>query len=139
MAWRLLGLERILTVYGIKNNLQGRFVSYNARRVAEKKPIPVRLSEEAIGRLDSAAKRMGSDRSSLIRMLVSRWLDYFERAGADALPFDFETALKSLDGRTTLSRAAETAEKSELSDVKKSTVNYKAPPRKKAGGEHGSP
>lgn len=67
--------------------------------MAERKPIPVRLSDDEIRRLDKAAGKIGCDRSTLIRMLVHRWLDYHDAAGSKALPFDFAEVARTLDGR----------------------------------------
>lgn len=67
--------------------------------MAERKPIPVRLSEDEIRRLDKAAAKIGCERSTLIRMLVHRWLDYYNTAGSKALPFDFAEMAHLLDGR----------------------------------------
>ena len=66
----------------------------------ETKPIPVRLDDDLIARLDLIAKRIGTTRSSVIRMLVSSWVESFERDGASALPMDWEAVMLQLDGRT---------------------------------------
>lgn len=69
--------------------------------MAESKPIPVRLDDSLIARLDRIADRIGTNRSSVIRMLVSSWGDSFEATGHSALPADWERIMADLDGRST--------------------------------------
>lgn len=68
--------------------------------VSETKPIPVRLDDALIARLDRIADRIGTTRSSVIRMLVSTWVESFERAGTASLPMNWESLMADLDGRT---------------------------------------
>lgn len=75
-------------------------ISYINWNVAEQKPIPVRLSEEILFRLDAAAQTFGHKRAQLIRFLIVSWLDYFDRNGRDALPPNCEVWLRETDGRT---------------------------------------
>lgn len=63
------------------------------------KPIPLRLTDEEIKRLDRAAERTGIRRSSLMKMLVGIWLDSFEANGSAALPLDWQEILDRADGR----------------------------------------
>lgn len=66
------------------------------------KPIPVRLDDGIIARLDTAAKRMGTNRAALIRFLVQTFTASFEKRGQLAsLPHNWEDIMRSLDGRTT--------------------------------------
>jgi hypothetical protein len=54
-------------------------------------PIPVRLDERTRGRLDKAAKKMGSTRSSMIRFAVLNQLPQIE-AGKITLAAETEAA-----------------------------------------------
>lgn len=49
--------------------------------MAKSASIPIRLEDETITRIDSAAKSLGIPRSVLIRMLVERFVDAYERNG----------------------------------------------------------
>ncbi len=69
--------------------------------MAETKPIPVRLSAEMIDRLDRAATKAHlSNRSEVIKLCISSFLEYFEGNGVAALPLDWKEMLRDLDGRT---------------------------------------
>jgi hypothetical protein len=57
--------------------------------MAERKPIPVRLGDEMISRLDDAAGRIGSNRAAVMRMLIESWLANYEKHGAACLPADW--------------------------------------------------
>ena len=64
-------------------------------------PVSVRLSLEIIRRLDQAAENIGlGNRTSLIKMSVSSFLDYFDRHGMTGLPLNWKEILHDLDGRT---------------------------------------
>lgn len=65
------------------------------------KPLPVRLSDDMLRRLDQAADRMGmQNRTDIIKLCISSFLDYFEAHGKTSLPVDWQTILRDLDGRT---------------------------------------
>lgn len=68
--------------------------------MAETKPIPVRLGDDVIKRLDAVAGRIGSNRASVMRLLVNTWLDDFELKGKACLPPNWERLMNELDGRT---------------------------------------
>ena len=69
--------------------------------MSEGKPIPVRLSEEIISRLDSVAKSSGlANRTAVIKLCVGSFLDHFEKTGTSALPLDWKEILREQDGRT---------------------------------------
>lgn len=69
--------------------------------MSEAKPIPVRLSEEVIKRLDAVALKSGLDnRTAVIKLCIGSFLDHFEKAGTAALPLDWKEVLKIQDGRT---------------------------------------
>lgn len=67
--------------------------------MAESKPIPVRIGEEMIQRLDRAALDIGSNRAAIIRMLITKWLDAYEQHGSTVLPPEWRTIMNELDGR----------------------------------------
>ena len=51
--------------------------------------------------LDSAAKRMGTNRAALIKFLVQTFIDHFEaRGGTASLPHNWRDVMRSLDGRS---------------------------------------
>ena len=64
-------------------------------------PISVRLPPDIIQRLDNAAQSMGlGNRTSLIKMSVSSFLDYFDQNGTAGLPLNWQEIIHQLDGRT---------------------------------------
>lgn len=63
------------------------------------RPIPVRLPDDLVVRLDAAAKRIGSNRAALIRFCTETWLSHYERTGVASMPPDWETIIRSYDGR----------------------------------------
>ena len=65
------------------------------------KPIPVKLSDELISRLDEVSQQTGlNNRSAIIKFCLSTFLDHFESKGRSALPPDWKVILRHLDGRT---------------------------------------
>ncbi len=65
------------------------------------KPIPVRLSDETIARLDRAAAKLGLDnRTDLIKLAINSLLRHIERSGRLQLPVDWRDLLDDMDGRT---------------------------------------
>lgn len=72
--------------------------------MAETKPIPVRLDETILTRLDKAADRIGNNRAGIIRLLINSWLDDFERKGMAVLPPDWENLIVAQDHRTRASK-----------------------------------
>lgn len=69
--------------------------------VADTTPIPVRLSQPIIDRLDKVAATMGNSRGGVIKFCVSSFLDHFERNGGQtSLPPNWREILKQSDGRT---------------------------------------
>jgi predicted DNA-binding protein len=74
--------------------------------MGESKPIPVRLGDDLIARLDVAAKAIGTTKAGVIRFCVETWLRHFEAHGKTAsLPVDWEEVIKAHDGRRKGSRA----------------------------------
>ena len=64
------------------------------------KPIPVRLEIGVIARLDMASRRMGTNRSALIKFLVQTFVESFESRGIGNLPHDWQSVMRQSDGRT---------------------------------------
>jgi hypothetical protein len=77
-------------VYGGKKILLFFFGWCISLGMAERKPIPVRLGDEMISRLDEAAGRIGSNRAAVMRMLIESWLANYEKHGAACLPADWQ-------------------------------------------------
>lgn len=50
------------------------------------KPIPIRLDDNTKARLDRAAKRLGSNRSAIIRFAILNQLPPIERGRVDLSP-----------------------------------------------------
>jgi len=69
--------------------------------MSEGKPTPVRLTDETLQRLDLAAKKMGlGNRTSLIKMSITSFLEYFEQTGMAGLPLNWKEIIHKLDGRS---------------------------------------
>lgn len=63
------------------------------------KPIPVRLTPDTIARLDGVAGVAGLDRSDVIKLCLSRFLDELDANPAELLNRDWKSLLKKQDGR----------------------------------------
>ncbi len=73
--------------------------------MGETKPIPVRLGDDLIARLDAAAKAIGTTKAGVIRFCVETWLRHFEAHGKIAsLPVNWEDLIIWHDGRRKQSR-----------------------------------
>lgn len=68
--------------------------------MASTKPIPVRLSDDVIKRLDSCAQKIGNNRAALIKHCLSAFLDSYEKNGSVILPLNWEEIVENQDGRT---------------------------------------
>lgn len=76
--------------------------------MGESKPIPVRLGDDLIDRLDQAAEGVGSTRSAIIRLLIRQFVEEYEERGDDGLPVNWRRLVKRADEETGgTSRAAE--------------------------------
>jgi hypothetical protein len=73
----------------------------------EKTPIPVRLSDDVIKRLDAAADRIGQTRAGIMRFCIETWLKHFEVKGMASLPINWQELLDAMDGRKNDPYAAE--------------------------------
>jgi hypothetical protein len=67
--------------------------------VAEQKPIPVRLSEDVIARLDKQAAMMGSNRAAMIRYCTTTFLNHIEKTGLGGMPANWQAIVEESDGR----------------------------------------
>lgn len=72
--------------------------------MSETKPIPIRLSDDLIKRLDDVSAQLGSNRAAVARFCVQTFVEYFERHGSACLPPNWKDILASLDNRTALSK-----------------------------------
>ena len=70
------------------------------RLMSEGKPIPVRLSNDLIKKLDQVANdvHLGT-RTDLIKLCLVSFLEYFEKHKEAKLPLDWKEMLDDLDGR----------------------------------------
>jgi len=80
------------------------FRGIRCRQMAESPPIPVRLSDDLIKRLDKVAERIGSNRASVMRVCTQTFVEQFERHGKIMLPPDWQELLARADNRTRASR-----------------------------------
>ena len=87
-------------IYDGKKKVEVFFALYIVSFVAAKKPIPFRLDDALIERLDSASRRIGQPRAGLVRYLVDTWLSHFESEGTAMLPPDWKQIMRDQDGRT---------------------------------------
>lgn len=65
----------------------------------ESKPIPLRLEDAVIARLDKAANKLGLRRAALIRALVETYLGWVETTGETVLPPRWTEITRQFDGR----------------------------------------
>ena len=72
--------------------------------MAESPAIPVRLPQDILDRLDAVAERIGSNRSSVIRVCIQSFVEEFERKGKIMLPPNWADLLREFDNRTIASR-----------------------------------
>lgn len=69
--------------------------------MAETKPIPIRLTDDTLKRLDRVAERTGlGNRASVIKLCLSSFLDYIEKEGITSMQPGWSDILSNLDGRT---------------------------------------
>ena len=69
--------------------------------MARSKPIPVKLSDEIIARLDRVSLSSGlNNRSAVIKFCLNAFLDHLDKTGITGLPNDWKEILRDLDGRT---------------------------------------
>lgn len=67
------------------------------------KPIPVRISEAWLPRLDAAAHRMGTNRARLIAFCAETFAESFEKNGMAMMPPNWRQIFAEMDGRTSAS------------------------------------
>lgn len=66
------------------------------------KPIPVRLPESLIARLDKAAAEIGVKRANIMRFCVETWVAHYQKTGKAALPVNWREIIASFDNRRTI-------------------------------------
>ena len=74
---------------------------YTMPQAVKTKPIPVRFSPEVLERLSAVAQRIGTDRSSVVRMITRRFLDQYDGDPSAFVGIDFPSLLHHSDGRRT--------------------------------------
>jgi len=68
--------------------------------MSESKPIPVRLSDDVLERLEKAAEKIGVEtRAAVIKLCLTSFLDYYEKHGYEDLKPAWEKIRKEMDGR----------------------------------------
>jgi hypothetical protein len=68
-------------------------------------PIPVRIPEDWLPRIDRVAARLGTNRARLIAFCAQTFAQSFESRGVSMMPPDWPQLLAKLDGRRVESRA----------------------------------
>lgn len=69
-------------------------------RFVATKPIPVRIPEEWLPRLDAAAAALGTNRARLIAFCAQTFAEAFGKEGETMMPPNWKDILRALDGRT---------------------------------------
>jgi hypothetical protein len=99
--------------------------------MSDSTPVMLRLLKSELPRLDRAAKRMGTNRSALAKFLLRTFLDKFESGGFTALPHDWQSVMRSQDGRTIDHSAIVAEEATSVPPPKGKPVKYAPAPRGK--------
>ncbi len=60
------------------------------------KPIPVRIPDDSLDQIDSAARKLTTNRGRLLAFSVQTFTEYFEDRQVCAMPPDWRDILKSL-------------------------------------------
>ena len=63
------------------------------------KPIPVRIPEEWLPRIDAVAKQLGTNRARLIAFSGQTFAEFFEKHGVSSMPPNWSEIFDSMDGR----------------------------------------
>jgi hypothetical protein len=92
------------------------------------KPIPVRIPEEWLPRIDAVADKLGTNRSRLIAFSGQTFAEYVEHNGGASLPPDWAEILADMDGRRHRKGAAA---KPAAKGAKKAKAPAKRPAAKK--------
>lgn len=74
--------------------------------MAERRPIPVRLDEDLIVRLDEVARRIGSNRAAVIRFCVQTFVEHVAAQVRAPLAPDWYEIIRRIESREPLSRGA---------------------------------
>ena len=101
------------------------------------KPIPVRIPEDWVTRLDKAAHKLGTNRAALISFCAQTFAKDFEQHGEAMMPMDWQKIFRAMDGRT--AEASKASALNDSSSAKPSpaskTVAYKLRRRNKPDSE----
>ena len=79
------------------------------------KPIPVRIPQDGVSKLEKAARKLGTNRSRIIAFAVFRFTEYAESQAVATLPPNWKVILKGSKPKT----PAAAAGKSKSSKVRK--------------------
>lgn len=63
------------------------------------KPIPVRIPEEWLPRIDEVAQQLGTNRARLIAFSGQTFAEFFEKNGVSAMPPNWSEIFDNMDGR----------------------------------------
>ena len=63
------------------------------------KPIPVRIPEEWLPRIDSVARKLGTNRARLIAFSGQTFAEFFEKNGVSSMPPDWNEIFDNMVGR----------------------------------------
>ncbi len=63
------------------------------------KPIPVRIPEEWLPRIDAVAKQLGTNRARLIAFSGQTFAEFFEEHGVTSMPPNWSEIFDNMDGR----------------------------------------
>jgi hypothetical protein len=63
------------------------------------KPIPVRIPEEWLPRIDAVARKLGTNRARLIAFSGQTFAEFFEKNGVSSMPPNWSEIFDNMDGR----------------------------------------
>jgi hypothetical protein len=63
------------------------------------KPIPVRIPEEWLPRIDAVARKLGTNRARLIAFSGQTFAEFFEENGVSSMPPNWSEIFDNMDGR----------------------------------------
>jgi hypothetical protein len=92
---RLRGWGHPLPEHQIQMTFRGRFDNPLRMSKPITKPIPVRIPNDALRRIEAAAKKLGSNRSRIAAFAIQKFTEYAENRGVVTLPPDWGAIFKS--------------------------------------------
>jgi hypothetical protein len=84
-----------LPEHQIQMTFRGRFDNPLRMSKPITKPIPVRIPNDALRRIEAAAKKLGSNRSRIAAFAIQKFTEYAENRGVVTLPPDWGAIFKS--------------------------------------------